>query len=160
MDSTMSPTNSSRTGCDFARRVEVEHAAAHAELAVLVDGILGRKPCRREPFSKLLRGDLVTGRDGQTRRHEGAAATERRGSRASRRRDNEAGGAGGQRVKRAGARRRHREVRRKTAVRIDFLRWKRQNSAVNGRSRRAPAAARRRTVRRPSSARHGCPSER
>ena len=39
----MSPMNSRRTGCGFGGRIEVDDAAADAELAVLVHRILGRE---------------------------------------------------------------------------------------------------------------------
>ena len=45
MDSTMSPMNSRRTGLRLGRRIEVDDAAADAELAVFVDRIL-RKEAR------------------------------------------------------------------------------------------------------------------
>ena len=61
----MSPMNSSRIGCASLRRIEIDDAAAHAELAVLVDGILRREAGEREPLAEILRRDLVAGRERQ-----------------------------------------------------------------------------------------------
>ena len=55
---------------NLARRVEIQDAAANAELTVLVNGILRRKPGHGEVFAKVLRRDFVARRDRQARHAE------------------------------------------------------------------------------------------
>ena len=54
----VSPMNSSRIGCVGAGRIEVDDAAADAELAGLVDGILARIAGGGEPLAEIAVGEI------------------------------------------------------------------------------------------------------
>ena len=58
----VSPTNSRRIGCVGAGRVEVDNAAAHAELAGFVDRILARVAGLREELRERRRRDVLARR--------------------------------------------------------------------------------------------------
>ena len=124
----MSPMNSRRTGCDSLAGIEVEDAAADAELPVLVDRVLRHEARQRQALGQVLGRDLIARRDRQADVSHARGRREPRQQRA-RRGDDQPGGAGREAVQRAGARRRDFQMRRQAAIRIDFLRRQRQDGA-------------------------------
>ncbi len=106
-----------------AGRVEVDHAAAHAELSGLVHRILPRVAGGGEKVAEIDRGDLLTGHEGQRCRLQMLRRADAR---------QQAGGGsnddprrpGRQRMQRACARRSDVHVGREPAIGIDFVRRK------------------------------------
>ena len=104
-------------GPDLVGGIDVEDAAAHAVLAVIVDRILavvsGLGEQRRERQRIDLRAGAHAERAGDEYRRRGQALQERR-----RRGDDDPSRAGGHRQQRPGARRAHAHMRRQRPVRI------------------------------------------
>jgi len=113
-----------------AGREDVDHPAADAELAVLLHGVLVREARVHQRPRELVHVDVPTRpeieRQGRERVRRADARHERGG-----RRHHHARLAGGESVQRAGAGRCDAKVGREAAIRIDFLRRKRQERMLN-----------------------------
>jgi hypothetical protein len=117
-------------------RIEIDDAAAHAEFARFVHRILSRVACRCEQISEVDRGDVLAWSQCQRRCGNPIRWTQPRKERA-RRRDDQARIASDEAVQRTCARAGDVEVGRKAAVRIDFVRWERQNVPLELRVRQS-----------------------
>ena len=132
----VSPMNSRRSGCARAGGIEVDDAAADAELAGLVDGILARVAGGDQQIAEIDGRDLLAGRQRQRHARPAASGGLTRGSSAAA----EATINGGrvrsrERVQRPRARRGDVEVRREPAVRD------RPRATGNGRTTRSTSAS-------------------
>jgi hypothetical protein len=96
---------------------------------MLVDGILGHESGLREPRPEILRRDLVTRRQRESRIANPRRIRHTREQRA-RRGDDNARRPGGERMERSCTSGRDLEVRSETAIRIHFLRRKRQDDVL------------------------------
>ena len=116
----------------LAGREDVDDASADGELAVLVGRILAGEAGVDEQLGEIQRRDVLPGTQIERR---GEQALRRRDARQQRgrRRHDDAGGPARDRVQRAGADRRHADVRLQAAIRVDFVRWKRQDRALGRR---------------------------
>ena len=129
----------------LAGREDVEDAAADGELAVLVGRIFAGEPGVDQQLGQVGRRDVLARLEIDRRGEQTLRRAHPRQQR-RRRRDDDPRGAAGDGVKRPGARRRHADVRRQAAVRIDLVRGKRQDRAIRRRPARALRAPRRKNA--------------
>jgi hypothetical protein len=113
----------------FARREDVEDAAAKREFTVLVRRIFTGEASVDQQLGQIGRRDLLPGFEIDRRAQQTLGGRHTRQQR-GRRGDNDAGGAGGDGVQRPGTGRRDADVRREAAIRVDLVRREWQHRPI------------------------------